>query len=149
MFDAFTNGFTIINNLMSKLWNSLNPLNPISSRISYNMVINNSFYCLTGKNNITRINIAWLIDNDEPNEIYFNSPTVDDLYNLFSSVNIKIYNEIPFQINSLYLKNFDNKNLELISTIVSLAWSMKNQNFDSINFKVSVLEKSTNSFTNR
>jgi len=143
------NEYTIINNLVSKLWNSQNPLNQISTRISYNLSVNGGYYCSTGKNNLTRISIAWVIDKDEPNEIYFNIPNADDLTNLFSSLNIKIYNEIPFKNHSFYLKNFDDKNFKFVPAIIAQAWSKQNQNFDKINFRVSFLEKSASTFSNR
>lgn len=131
------NQHSIISDLVVRLWNQQNPLHPISSRLSFSLSTIDGYYSLS-KNNLTRIDLAWVVDNDNPNPIYFNVPTEIDLVQLLSSVNIKIYKEVPFQMFTIYLRSFSDSNAHLLSRLVSHAWSLRNKMFSTIDFEVSI-----------
>lgn len=133
---------TIINNIIMSLWNQQNPLNPVSSRLNYTLSVNSGFYTSTGSQ-ITRLNLAWVMDSDTPSPIFFNVPTAYNVTQTLKSVNIVPYTSIPCQKYTIYLTNFVNSNVDLIPTLVSQAWSSSNTNYVPSDFVVNVITQSS------
>ena len=133
---------TIINNLVLNLWNQHNPSNPISSRLNFSLGVNSGYYSSTG-NPLTRINLAWILDSDNPNPIFFNVPNTYNVTQTLKSVNIVPYTDIPYKIYTIYLTNFDNSKVNQIPLFVSTAWSSTNNQFATSDFVVSVIKQSS------
>jgi hypothetical protein len=139
---ADQNSFTIINNLVLNLWNQQNPSYPISSRLNFSLSVNSSYYSSTGSP-LTRIDLAWIMDSDNPNPIFFNVPTAYNVTQTLKSVNIVPYTDIPYQIYTIYLTNFDSSKVNQIALFVSTAWSSTNNQFKASDFVVNVMQQSS------
>jgi hypothetical protein len=139
---ADQNSLTIINNLVLNLWNQQNPSYPISSRLNFSLSVNSSYYSSTGSP-LTRIDLAWIMDSDNPNPIFFNVPTAYNVTQTLKSVNIVPYTDIPYQIYTIYLTNFDSSKVNQIALFVSTAWSSTNNQFKASDFVVNVMQQSS------
>jgi hypothetical protein len=132
----------VLNNVATGLWNQLNPTNKISNdRISFKLMTTSDYYTSTA-NDITRINVAWVVDNEDPNSIYFNRPTLDNLSKALFLVNIPTYNDVPYKAFTVYLVNFNESNANLLSNLLSKAWFISNQKFNQIDFSINNIQRS-------
>jgi hypothetical protein len=83
------------------------------------------------------------MDSDNPNPIFFNVPTAYNVTQTLKSVNIVPYTDIPYQIYTIYLTNFDSSKVNQIALFVSTAWSSTNNQFKASDFVVNVMQQSS------
>lgn len=119
-----------IDEILIGAWNELNVYRNLSTnRIVTTNKLETGFYDAT-LDNLTRLEVTWLVDGANPNPIYFKSPRMDDLLAHFENSTISVYEGIPLIGQSLKFSAYNSSHDQLLKQAVLNAWSKANPSID-------------------
>lgn len=134
-----------IDSILQKAWDRLN--NDRSPQLATNrFVVKNKldvgFYDLQHEN-VTRVELNWLVDGAHPNPIYFNLPKIEDLVDYFANASTPLYQGIPLISGSVKLAPAYNhsQHKELLKFAILSAWMKENPELKNNIFYVSLADQ--------
>ena len=132
----------VLSNILTSLWNQQNSLNQITNdRISFKFTSNDNYYNQNG-DEISRLSVTWIVDNDDPSQIYFTRPTADAVTKALAAVNLQVYTDIPYKSFVVYFNNFNETNANLIPNLLTKAWQLSNLKYGQADFAISNVQRS-------
>jgi hypothetical protein len=103
--------------------------------------LDDGFYT-QNKQNLIRVSVSWLVDGVEPNPIFFQRPTIENVITTMSNSNLSSYDGIPLINQKLNILVYNQSyNEELMSSIKD-AWHEANPRIDLEKFYITLDEKS-------
>jgi hypothetical protein len=127
-----------LDSILNRAWNNLNEDRQLSSS---RVIAKNKLdmgYFDTSLENLTRLEISWLVDGANPNPIYFKSPRVEDLIPHFENSTISVYNGIPLISQFVKITAYNSSYDDLLKFALLSAWIKANPQLKDNIFYVSV-----------
>ena len=91
--------------------------------------------------------VSWLVDDAEPNPIYFKQPTVADLYPYLAKANLSIYDGVPMITFSFAIRSYNSSSIDRIRSAIQQAWHEANPSISNAEEIMVVLDE-TSLFSN-
>lgn len=135
----FDSSMVNIDSVLDKLWLDSHQFTKRTienhQRIERRSKLNHAYYD-SNKNNITRLEISWLVDGAEPNPIYFNRPSIQKIIKLLSDSNVKVFTDVPYMRKDLYVIENSKDISHLVESAIQQSWQLVNPLVDTTLFKV-------------
>lgn len=131
----------MISNSLTYTWNKLNAQTPQDSgAISFRYLTTGGYYDSI-QQEITRVNLAWLVYQTNPSALYFNLPTINNIIDSFSMNNVIVTSVIPYKLFKVYLNNYTSSYSNSLNEFLTKSWTLANPNYVTSSFLIAKLDQ--------